>query len=84
MRSPVHRGDRGLQGASEANGAPERGVRCHIDPVATYRYPSIPIGSAGGLEDEDEDEDDWPGLMRFCRFRFRIRQGVETRCVDKV
>ena len=62
----INRGDRGPQSASEVNGMPERGARCHIDPVATYRYPSIPVGStdsAGGLEDEDEDEDDWTGLM---------------------
>ena len=37
-----------------------------IDPVATCRYLSIPVGSTGrigstgstGLEDEDEDEDE--------------------------
>ena len=62
-----------------------------IDHVATCRYPSIPVvssGSAGGLEDEDEDEDEderpQPPISSPVAFDKVWRQGVETRCGDKV
>jgi hypothetical protein len=61
-------------------------------PRHTGAQSSLPVGSpgragspgsAGGLEDEDEDEDDWSGLMRFCRPFFSFRQSVGTKCGDE-
>ena len=72
------------------------GDRCTIDPVATCRYPSIPVGSysttgsyssTDGLEDEDEDEDENEKALACdtsSRSLFRLRQRVGTRCGDKV
>ncbi|MGI6098740.1 MAG: hypothetical protein GX174_10565 [Lentisphaerae bacterium] len=59
--------DGSVQAPANVNGKAERGARRTIGPVVTCRYPS-PVGSsgsAGGLEDEDEDEDDWPGRIHF-------------------
>ena len=80
------------QACLPAQASADRNVRATLgqhsamvgDPVAACRRLSISAGSTGrhgstGLEDED----DWSGLMHFCRSRFHFRQSVGTKCGDE-